>query len=58
MEKALSAISKRDKMPEATMALFLLTTALETEEDITLSNIASFRDKKSAKFVSHKKAWN
>ncbi len=50
-------IAKRDQVPEATKAAELLRTALEIEEDEVLGEIASKRDIKKAKFISHKKAW-
>lgn len=56
-ERALSRIAKRDMVPEATKAAALLKLALEIEEDDVLDSIASTRDTKSAKFVSHTDAW-
>ncbi|OGI62819.1 hypothetical protein A2643_03885 [Candidatus Nomurabacteria bacterium RIFCSPHIGHO2_01_FULL_39_220] len=53
----LSRIAKRDNMPQATKAVYLLGIALEIEEDMVLDKIASGRDTKNARFLSHKQAW-
>lgn len=53
----LSRIAKRDNIPQATKAVYLLGIALEIEEDITFDRIARERDTKNARFVSHKQAW-
>ncbi len=53
----LSRIAKRDNIPQATKAVYLLGIALEIEEDIVLDKIASERDIKNARFVNHKQAW-
>lgn len=50
-------VAKRDHMPEATKASHLLEVALSMEEDIILDKMASERDVKNARFVSHKQAW-
>jgi len=57
VEKMLSALSKRDQVPTASKAAELLRMAIEIEEDEVWNAIASKRDTKDAKFVSHKKAW-
>ncbi len=57
IEEALSKLSKRDDMPQATKALYLLRIALELEEDDVWNAIAERRDRKDATFVSHDKAW-
>lgn len=57
METMLSRIAKRDRVPEATKAAELLRVALEIEEDQAWAALAGKRDKKSARFISHKKAW-
>ena len=56
VDKALSALAKRDQVPQATKALHLVETALELEEDYALSKIVEERDKKGAKFVSHNRS--
>ena len=53
----LSRIAKRDNIPQATKALYLLGIALELEEDIVLDKIARERDTKNARFLTHKQAW-
>jgi hypothetical protein len=57
VENALGKLARRDEVPEATKAAELLRLAIELEEDQVLDAIASERDTKKAKFVSHKKAW-
>jgi hypothetical protein len=57
IDEALSALAKRDDMPQATKALYLIRLALEIEEDDVWNAIAEKRDTKNAKFVSHEKAW-
>ncbi|OGI66608.1 hypothetical protein A3H53_02465 [Candidatus Nomurabacteria bacterium RIFCSPLOWO2_02_FULL_40_10] len=53
----LSRIAKRDNIPQATKAVYLLGIALEIEEDMVLEKIASGRDTKNARFLSHRQAW-
>lgn len=53
----LSRIARRDNIPQATKAVYLLGIALEIEEDIILNKIANKRDTKNAHFLSHKQAW-
>ena len=53
----LSRIAKRDNVPQATKAVYLLSAALEIEEDIVLNKIARERDTKNARFLTHKQAW-
>lgn len=57
IESAVKRLAKRDKIPQATKAAQLLKIALEIEEDQIWDTLASERDKKGAKFISHKKAW-
>jgi hypothetical protein len=57
VERALELLAKRDQVPQATKAGHLLETALELEEDRVWDQVATARDTKSARFVSHKKAW-
>lgn len=57
VEKMLQKISKRDKIPEATIASGLLLTALEIEEDQVWANFAEKRDTKKANFVKHDVVW-
>jgi len=53
----LSRIAKRDNMPQATKAVYLLGLALEIEEDIAFDKMASERDTKNARFLTHKQTW-
>ncbi|RJQ31964.1 hypothetical protein C4572_01765 [Candidatus Parcubacteria bacterium] len=57
LEDILSRLAKRDQVPQATKAAELIRTAIEIEEDQFFDLIASERDKKGIKFISHKKAW-
>ncbi len=57
MNTAVKNLSRRDNMPEATKAAQLIQLALEIEEDDVFNAIASQRDTKNAKFVSHKSTW-
>ena len=57
LEKALGMLAKRDHVPAATKATELLQLAIEIEEDEVWDAIASGRDAKKAKFVSHEKVW-
>jgi hypothetical protein len=57
VERALLVLAKRDDVPQATKALHLITLALEIEEDDIFNALAEKRDAKSAKFVSHVRAW-
>ncbi|MEX0933831.1 MAG: hypothetical protein WD003_01030 [Candidatus Paceibacterota bacterium] len=57
VEKMLTALAKRDGVPQATKAAELLRQVIEIEEDAVWAEFASKRDTKSATFVSHKEAW-
>lgn len=57
IEMVLQKTAKRDKIPVATKAIYLLELALETEEDVFWDKVASKRDTKNAKFISHNKVW-
>ncbi len=57
VDNALSALSRRDNTPRATIAATLLRMALELEEDQIWNTLAAARDTKNARFVSHKLAW-
>ena len=58
MKEALQKISRRDRMPAATKAARLLEVALEIEEDKAWNELAEKRDSKTARFLSHKRAWS
>lgn len=57
IEKAIGYLAKRDEVPEATKAVYLIRLAIEVDEDDVWNKLAKQRDVKNAKFVSHKKAW-
>ena len=57
VEQVLSLVAARDQVPQATKAVHLLQLALELEEDTIWDQVASTRDTKKARFVSHKQAW-
>lgn len=57
IDESLERLAERDQVPQATKAEHLLRVALELEEDDVLNAIASRRDKKGARFVSHTSAW-
>ena len=58
VDRALAALAKRDRIPRATKAAYLLRTALELEEDAYLGAIASEREKTDrALFLSHEEVW-
>lgn len=57
IREALTKLARRDNMPEATKAARLLEMALEIEEDVVWDEIASKRDRKNARLVSHKHVW-
>ena len=56
MHQALTKLARRDRIPQATKAARLLETALELEEDHVWDAIASLRDIKTARYLSHNKA--
>jgi len=57
MEVAIRRLAERDRVPRSRKAAVLLLEAIELEEDRAFDELAQKRDKKSAKFTSHKKAW-
>ncbi len=57
VKDALAKLARRDRVPAATKAARLLETALEIEEDQIWEAIAQKRDTKSARYLSHQKAW-
>lgn len=56
-ERALAQLAKRDRVPQATKALALLEFALEVAEDEIWDTLASQRDTKGTKFLSHEEVW-
>ena len=57
VKEALDKLARRDQVPQATKAVRLLEIALELEEDQVWNRIASRRDVKNARYLSHNKAW-
>lgn len=57
VEEILARVARRDRVPQATKASELLRIALEIEEDQAWALIATQRDVKNTRFISHKKAW-
>jgi hypothetical protein len=57
MERALTLLARRDKVPQATKALHLVQLALEIEEDDVWNAIAEQRDTPGATLLSHEQAW-
>lgn len=57
IEVILNKIAERDDMPVATKAKELLQFAIEVEEDQMWDNVATARDKKNSKFITHDQAW-
>ena len=56
VKEALDKLARRDQVPQA-KAVRLLEIALELEEDQVWNRIASRRDVKNARYLSHNKAW-
>lgn len=56
LDDALRKLSKRDQVSQTTKIVELLHRAVEIEEDQVWNEIASQRDTKKARFISHKKA--
>ena len=55
--ETLRKLARRDAVPLARKALELLIQALSIEEDIILEKLASGRDQKKARYISHEAAW-
>jgi hypothetical protein len=58
LEKAITDVAKRDKVPTATKAAELLEIALLIEEDTAWDILAKNREKEGGKFIDHDNAWN
>ena len=56
-DNLLKKLAERDEMPVATKVLELIKKALQIEEDDVLDVIASKRDSKKVRYLSHKEAW-
>jgi len=57
IDKAINMLAKRDQRSVSATALELIRCALEIEEDRIWAMLASKRDTKDARFVSHEDAW-
>jgi len=57
MRDAIEQMSKRDRIPRATVASALIREGLEFIEDEYWARLALKRDRKDAKFISHEEAW-
>jgi len=57
IEEAVKRLAERDKLSRAGKAVELLRIALEIEEDRFWDKLANSRDRRGARFISHKKAW-
>ena len=57
VDKLLTHIAKRDKVPEATKVSELLNISLALEEDKAFTLLAEKRLKEKTKKVSHKEVW-
>lgn len=57
LDRVVTRVAMRDKVPVATKAVELLQIALEIEEDQAWNSAAQSRDRRGARFVSHRDAW-
>lgn len=57
VEKFISEIAKRDRVPEATKISELLRVSLIMEEDMALSSLAEGRLKEKGKKLTHAEVW-
>lgn len=57
VDEALTIISKRDGVPQATVAMKILEEGLEFLEDEVLNKIAEERDTKDAVYISSEDVW-
>ena len=57
IESSLEKLARRDDVPQATKAVYLIKLAIEIDEDDVLNKIAEERDTPKAKFANHKQAW-
>lgn len=58
VKDALVLLANRDNVPTATKAERLLEIGLELEEDQAWNNIASRRDRKDSRFLTHEQAFS
>lgn len=57
LDRALSKIAKRDRVPEATKAAELIRDALIVLEDSVWERLAEERFKTAKKWLMHEQAW-
>ncbi len=57
VDKLITHIAKRDKVPEATKISELLTISLALEEDKAFSFLSEERLKEKGKKLTHKEVW-
>jgi hypothetical protein len=57
VEKLITEIAKRDRVPEATKISELLRVSLVMEEDKAFSVLAEARLKKQGKKLTHREVW-
>lgn len=57
VDAALEQLARRDGVPSATKASYLIQLAIEIDEDAVWDEIASKRDRKDTRFISHDQAW-
>jgi hypothetical protein len=55
--EALTRLSRRDQVPRATKAAYLLEKALELEEDEIWDKLARAREKTGRRYIPHDRAW-
>jgi predicted DNA-binding protein len=57
LDGTLDFLSKRDSVSKSTKVVQLIQIAIELDEDEVWNSLAEARDKKDAKFISHKNTW-
>lgn len=57
VDKALNYLSGRDDVSKSTKVVQLIKIGIKLEEDEVWNSLAEARDKKGAKFISHKDTW-
>lgn len=57
LNKAIETLARRDEISATTKALELIERGLQIEEDDVWEAVANSRDKKGAKYLSHKELW-
>ena len=57
IDEMLTYLSDRDNVSKSAKAVQLIQIAIQMDEDDVWDSLASQRDTKGAKFISHKNAW-